>query len=588
MEWTAFIAKKKRTPIKLFFAFRLQCCCSTQEMFSFQARCVLGVLLVRCVSTSSCPCSAGFYCEITAGTCLQCPPNSQSLQGSLQLANCFCPPGYFGRNGTSCFKCSAGKFKELAGNGPCIKCPSAFTSYSGTVDPINCNIAISSLAKMSYNQNKSMATIANRSSGVRELGRRGHGGQRNVNIRGRRSAQATSTLENETDRPCGYGTSCCPGLFFQAPYALISSWNYVILNLADYSVITIDDVYALPIFKFSANGQLLIGVVNFGGDGGGHVYKSTINPFQTTVIAGGTAGSAGGGAADGYGTNAQFDGPSDLAVSNDGNFVLVSDQAEYDGYTRCRLRKVDLSTNLVSTIAGSQCGDRDGIGTEAQFQYFLDSVSISPDDTFALVTGYDRIRKLDLITLEVTTLASGFENYVDKVRISPDGTFAVYFRLYDYKVGMISLEDNSVTTIAGGDQGFADGEASNAEFGYMTELSMSPTGNYVLVMDRGPAMYSNQVRRIDLKDQIVSTVNSGLDYAGLAISGCALCNDGAYCALCNEGAFSNEVGAVSCTLCSGGTFQNDTGKSQCLQCPKGRILTRHLYALVSLHGRGRD
>ena len=58
-------------------------------------------------------------------------------------------------------------------------------------------------------------------------------------------------------------------------------------------------------------------------------------------------------------------------------------------------RQVDLSTNAVSTLAGSSQGFQDGVGSAAQF-YYPKGVSVSPDGTKLYVADSDnhRIRQV--------------------------------------------------------------------------------------------------------------------------------------------------------------------------------------------------
>ena len=84
-----------------------------------------------------------------------------------------------------------------------------------------------------------------------------------------------------------------------------------------------------------------------------------INPsgVVTTI-----AGSSVAGGTNGVGTNAQLRGPSDLALESNGRMGYIVEQ---DGN---RIRKIDLSTNTVSTLAGDGvAGFVNGLGTYARF-----------------------------------------------------------------------------------------------------------------------------------------------------------------------------------------------------------------------------
>ena len=72
------------------------------------------------------------------------------------------------------------------------------------------------------------------------------------------------------------------------------------------------------------------------------------------------------GSVDGVGTSAKFNGPSGLAVSSNGAFLFVVDMYSHN------IRKVEIATRMVTTIAGSVSGAfgwADDLGTSALFSY---------------------------------------------------------------------------------------------------------------------------------------------------------------------------------------------------------------------------
>ncbi|MCE7991774.1 MAG: T9SS type A sorting domain-containing protein [Roseivirga sp.] len=87
--------------------------------------------------------------------------------------------------------------------------------------------------------------------------------------------------------------------------------------------------------------------------------ESEILMFDTqgnkTVLAGNGTGSA-----NGTGTDARFYYPRDLLLDGNGN-LYVSDQGNNS------IRKIELATKVVSTVAGGTRGTNDGTGTDAQF-----------------------------------------------------------------------------------------------------------------------------------------------------------------------------------------------------------------------------
>ena len=121
------------------------------------------------------------------------------------------------------------------------------------------------------------------------------------------------------------------------------------------------------------------------------------------------AGSAGDeGSDDGIGTAAQFDRP--RGIWSDGTFLYVT----YDfNHT---VRKIEIATAEVTTFAGlaDSAADDDGIGSAARFDR---PDGIDGDGTYLYVTERDNatVRRIEIATREVTTLAGGTFGFEDGV-----------------------------------------------------------------------------------------------------------------------------------------------------------------------------
>jgi hypothetical protein len=103
---------------------------------------------------------------------------------------------------------------------------------------------------------------------------------------------------------------------------------------------------------------------------------------------------------DGVGRAARFEAP--WAVASDGEDALyVVD----DG----TIRKVSLRTGEVTTIAGAHWsyGDDDGPGDVARFTQMEGIAMDGPESVYIADSGSDTIRKLDLASGRVSTLAGG-------------------------------------------------------------------------------------------------------------------------------------------------------------------------------------
>ena len=110
-----------------------------------------------------------------------------------------------------------------------------------------------------------------------------------------------------------------------------------------------------------------------------------------------------GGFMDGTGSIAEFNGPTGLDFSPDCSWLAVADTSNN------RIRRVEVSTGMVSTVAGGESGGYiDGRGTLALFNYPI-SVAISPDggSIFVSDSNNNAIRKIQVGNHLVTTLAGG-------------------------------------------------------------------------------------------------------------------------------------------------------------------------------------
>ncbi len=163
------------------------------------------------------------------------------------------------------------------------------------------------------------------------------------------------------------------------------------------------------------------------------IRKVSVSGTVSTIAGDGTAGFK-----DGRGEEAQFNFPDGIAIDKQGN-LFVSDASNY------RIRKIT-PDGQVSTLAGSSAfGFTDGDNHTAQFQFPTDMVIDKDGNLF--VIDINRVRK-----------------------ISPQG---------------------NVVTIAGGADGFADGEGAAAKFNTPDGLGIDADGN-VYVADTD----NNRVRKI--------------------------------------------------------------------------------------------
>jgi DNA-binding beta-propeller fold protein YncE len=297
---------------------------------------------------------------------------------------------------------------------------------------------------------------------------------------------------------------------------------------------------------------------------------------RVTTLAGSTQGSA-----DGIGSMAQFLLPVSVAIDPTGAYALVAD------WTNSLIRRIDMATAHVTTLAGSSPGLMNGIGSVAQFNCPF-TVAIDPTGAYALVVDAHNylIRRIDMTNANVTTLAgSGQGTSVDGigsmarffnpygVAIDPTGAYAL---VAEYpRIRRIDMATAHVTTLAGTFDGSADGIGTSAQFKQLIAVAIDPTGAYALIVDQG----SNQrIRRIDLATARVTTLvgsvqgsANGIGSSAQFYNPCSVAIDpaGAYALVADrDNNFIRRIGLA--TSCAAGFFC-PAGSSSATQvaCPAG-------------------
>jgi hypothetical protein len=221
------------------------------------------------------------------------------------------------------------------------------------------------------------------------------------------------------------------------------------------------------------------------------------------------------GTANGIGTNSLFNGPSDLDISSNDKFALITDS------NNKQIRHVDLSNGNVTLFAGSPTkviGFTNGIGTNSNFKS-LQGIAISPDDSFALVIDQHQIRQIILSTVSVD-IFSGSETfgYINDIGTSatfqsphsldihPDGSYALIADSGNRVVRQLDLSTRTVTTFVGTrDVSYnfpTDGIGSNCKFDSVLGLSISPDGLFAVLVEPN----ANRVRQIILSTLSVTTL----------------------------------------------------------------------------------
>ena len=195
-----------------------------------------------------------------------------------------------------------------------------------------------------------------------------------------------------------------------------------------------------------------------------------------TTIAG--SGAYGSNDASSNGTAASFSQP--LGITTDGTYLYVAD-------TGCnKIRRIVIATGSVSTIAGSGAvGATDNIGVLASFK---NPAGITTDGTYLYVadTGNNKIRKIDILTREVTQFAGaggdywyndlydnvangtwigGAANFHNPTGITTDGTNLYVADADNNVIVKIEISTKAVSVLAGSNAfGSSDGTGTRASF----------------------------------------------------------------------------------------------------------------------------
>jgi cysteine-rich repeat protein len=249
---------------------------------------------------------------------------------------------------------------------------------------------------------------------------------------------------------------------------------------------------------------------------GGDVHtirRVSVATGEVTTLAGSARGRA-----DGQGAEARFDEPVGLAV--DGDTLYIADLRNHS------IRRLDLTTRTVETIAGTgSAGSTDGPAAQAQFNFPVFVELRSATELLVFDRGDCKLRQLDLVAQQVTTLAGNgcipFGDNFLNVGGMVMGAEPSLFVTDENAIREVNLTDGTVTTVAGSlsTPGSADGDAATASFDLPTALVLD--GQDLLIADVG----NDALRKLDLTENVVSTLTltpavdqpSALGLAGRAL-----------------------------------------------------------------------
>lgn len=184
---------------------------------------------------------------------------------------------------------------------------------------------------------------------------------------------------------------------------------------------------------------------------------------------------------DGMGTAAKFSGPRGLVVDPAGNIYVVD-------YSNNRIRKIT-PAGMVSTLAGSVQGFADGMGTAAKFA-FPNGIAIDASgNLYVSDAGNNRIRKITPAGM-VSTLAgdAGISIFYQPLGVGVDATGNVYVADTDNNRIRKITPGGVVSTFAGSDNrlgGHVDGAGTVARFWVPVGVAVDAAGNVYVTEGAG-------------------------------------------------------------------------------------------------------
>ena len=239
-------------------------------------------------------------------------------------------------------------------------------------------------------------------------------------------------------------------------------------------------------------------------------FGATPDGVITTIAGTGTAGVGGDG---GSGTTAQVSSPLSVTVDAAGN-VYIADT------NNARIRKVAAGTGVITTFAGTGVAGflGDGGAATAARLYLPSAVAIGPDGHLYIADRYNqRIRKVDIGTGIITTVAgSGSATYGGDggvataaqlnypYGVSFDSSGNMYIAdTNNHRVRKVAVGSAIITTIAGtGTPGYnGDGQATSANLYNPQGVAADSAGN-VYISDTS----NDRIRKVTAATGVISTV----------------------------------------------------------------------------------
>ncbi|MCB1192736.1 MAG: hypothetical protein H7A23_24360 [Leptospiraceae bacterium] len=162
-------------------------------------------------------------------------------------------------------------------------------------------------------------------------------------------------------------------------------------------------------------------------------------------------------------------------IATDGTNVYVS------SYNQHVIRKVVISTGAATVLAGTtgSSGNVNGVGAAAKFST---PTYLTTDGTFVYVTdrGNSQIRKIEISTGTVTTLATGFNQ---PNGITTDGTYLYVADTESNIIKRITIADGTTSTIAGTGTASSNDNSVGLSATFSRPYGLTMDGSYLYILE---------------------------------------------------------------------------------------------------------